>query len=45
MRKFLFRIGLVAAGMLVMVGVFFAALYKLQVEQGDENRKSSRSYT
>lgn len=45
MRKFLFRISLIAIFMLVTAGIFIAALYTLQVVEGEENRESSNTYT
>ena len=45
MRKYLFRVSLVAVAMAALLGLFLAALYMLQVVEGDENRESSNTYT
>ncbi len=45
MRKFSFRLGIIGLAMLVMLGVFSAALYTLQIVEGAENRETSQTYT
>lgn len=45
MRKFSIRLSLIGLAMLVTFAVFCAALYTLQVVEGDENRETSQTYT